>query len=362
MPLKIKEQKREKILAELSDRITGISDLAGVREPSAIFSFLVGRLGFLLSDNPDEVLSKKGVRIRRKINGIFKKVGTLTLKNKQIIENYGELLGGTPLEIDLPDEPVIWCANHGFIDDVLATVLAAKRHAYILFASLLHFFNTPDGITAYINGVVMINRKNTSSKQSSVNKAVRAMSMGADLIVCPEGVWNKTPDKLMLDLWPGVYRISRETGCKVVPVIHYLDNPHKGGKENPIHTVVTPPLDISVMLEQEGLQLLRDTMASYYYLLMEKYGKGSRKELLGGFDTSHEAWESYIAMHTAEVLYYDTEIEFCADYRVKWKTSPEEVWLPVAQITNESACNMLHIKYAQEVVETQRQRDYQHRY
>ncbi len=42
------------------------------------------------------------------------------------------------------------------------------------------------------------------------------------LIVFPEGVWNKSPNALSLELWPGIYRIACETGAKIVPIVHYI--------------------------------------------------------------------------------------------------------------------------------------------
>ncbi len=70
-------------------------------------------------------------------------LGPYFLQVPQIFENRNflrnpdsneKLVLDTP--ILLPPEPVIWAANHAFKDDALATILAAKRHAYILFGSL----------------------------------------------------------------------------------------------------------------------------------------------------------------------------------------------------------------------------------
>lgn len=68
----------------------------------------------------------------------------------------------------------------------------------------------------------MMNRKVEASRRASIPKAVKAMQLGADLVVFPEGVWNKSPNKLILDLWPGIYRIACEIGAKVVPIVHYI--------------------------------------------------------------------------------------------------------------------------------------------
>lgn len=312
-----KEKQIKKILTKMGSSVTGLSDIAGDGEPSRLFYLQADRMAYLMSGEPERVLSERTVRIRRKINQIIKLVGPVFLERKQVFESKNALLGIDEPDkpIDLPKEAVIWCPNHGFKDDVLATVLAC-RHAHILFGSLPMYFNTIDGLTAFINGVVMCNRKVSASRHASVENAKRVMAMGADLRMYPEGVWNKTPDKLVLDLWPGAYRIAKETGCKLVPVIHYLADLHKKYPGNIIHTVVADPISMEGLSEKEGLALLRDTMATWYYLMMEKYGRSTREDLLEGFDTADSAWDSYIAMHTGAVAFYDREIELKVEITV----------------------------------------------
>ena len=55
--------------------------------------------------------------------------------------------------------------------------------------------------------------------------------------------------------------------------------------------------------EQEGLTLLRDTMATWYFYLMEKYGHSTREELLEGFETAWYVGKLYRNAHrVCEIL------------------------------------------------------------
>lgn len=191
------KKKLNKILQKYNGIITGANDLTAGAEPSALFYFLADHLCYLLDNDPQKVVSAKGIAWRRKFHPIIKKLGVHFLSTPQVFENRNFLknpqatkIAPDP-EIVLPNEPVIWAANHSFKDDTLATILAAKRHTYILFGSLPQFYNTFDGITAWLNGVVMTNRKVSDSRKSSVQKAVKAMRLGADMLIFPEGVWNK---------------------------------------------------------------------------------------------------------------------------------------------------------------------------
>lgn len=53
--------------------------------------------------------------------------------------------------------------------------------------------------------------------------------------------------------------------------------------------------------EQEGLTLLRDTMAIWYFYLMEKYVHSTREELLEGFETASDVWERMADIHNIQI-------------------------------------------------------------
>ena len=366
---KVIKKEDEQLLDEISslygDKISNTNDLTGGEKPTLLFYFLARHLRYLLDDEPELTLSKEGIEFRRKINVLLKKVGKYFLKNPQIFENRQELINPgcekNDTEIQLPKEPVIWMANHAFKDDTLATILAAKRHAYILFGSLPQFYNTFDGVTAYLNGVAMTNRKVKSSRHSSIDKAKYLIGNGADLMMFPEGVWNKTSESLIIHLWPGIYRTSQETGAKVVPIVHYLRDMAKPGKDNPIHTVVDDPIDITNMSEKQALSYLRDVMATWVYLMMEKYGKSTRDECFNGSSSYDEIWERELIKRVATTGRYDTEIEYCADYRPRDIINPEDVWKDIAELPL-SKDNMDSVIYAKKLVLERNKRNFQHRF
>ena len=94
--------------------------------------------------------------------------------------------------------------------------------------------------------------------------------------------------------------------CRVL----WIRNTEDPSPENVIHTVVDEPLRLDDLPEKEALSLLRDRMATWYYLMMERYGQSTRQDLLSDFGSSEEAWEDYIAEHTRPIYYYDKEIDF----------------------------------------------------
>lgn len=342
----------KKIEKKYKDKIINIKDLLGNKRPSILFYFLANRFDYLLDNDENKIISEKSMKYRDKINKIVKKCGPSFLKSKQVFEdrnelrffNYKEQLKlGENVELDTnllakdegiklnKDETVIWVANHGFKDDALATVLSANKNAYILFGSLPQFYNTIDGIISWLNGVILVNRKLDSSKKSSIKKCVKVLKMKKDIIIYPEGVWNKSPNKPVLHLWPGIYKIAKEANVRVVPVIHYKKDLHKN---DIIHTVVDEPIDLTKFSEEEALIYLRDKLAYWTYLMMQKYGKTTRDELLKNHYYSVEAWEEQLKERIKTVDYYDPEIETTADYQTKKEMEYYKVLQDIAKIKN----------------------------
>ena len=339
--------KETKIMKSFDGSITGSADLLGKASPSLLFPFMsrIGRQ--LLKCEPQELSGKKSRFLRRYFQ-FGRLLAPTSMAYRQIIE------GKRP---ELSKEPVIWCANHSFKDDVAATIRVA-RHAYVFFGSLPIFFNTFDGLGIWLNGCVLCNRKLRKSRHHAYQCASRLLEKGTDLILFPEGVWNITPEKIILDLWPGAVRLAQEQRVKIVPIVHYLRDPHRKYQGNVIHTSIGEPLCMDGMTEEEGIILLRDTMASMYYELMDQYGHSTRAELLSEYKTADEAWSAYMDVHTS-LKYFDTEIESAADYRSRRIVHPADVWQNVAAIEKLNSGNMAHILYARELLWHEKRRDFQ---
>ena len=218
------------------------------------------------------------------------------------------------------------------------------------------FYNTFDGITAWLNGVILLNRKNKDSKKSVIEKCDYVINSKKDLIVYPEGVWCKSPNALMLDLWPGIYRICKDTGCKVVPVSHYIRNCELKDKNNYIHTVVDDPIRLDDLSEKAALEYLKEVICTWYYLMMEKYGKSTREEELKGYKDSTEAWEDKLIKRLSTAERYDSEIEKSADYLTKEKFDYFEAWNDIANIKNITSNNIHQVNNAKVIVKNNFQR------
>ena len=208
----------------------------------------------------------------------------------------------------------------------------------------------------------MVNRNKPSSKKASYEKCKKAIDLGADLIIFPEGVWNKSPNKLVQNLWPGVYRIAREKNIKIVPVIHYKRDLHSLDKNDTIYTVIDEAIDVSNLSEEEALTKLRDTYATWVYLMMEKYGKSTREEEVKVFDNSLLAWDSYLKKRIDTADRYHFDIETRSQYFDKKQDEQIKIWEDISNIENITPRNVKMVEQAKEDVKVLKKCDFQRRF
>lgn len=250
-------------------------------------------LEYLISDNPEDVISKRGIKLRKMFHPIFVKLLPLTSQNKLKIvkDGFGEY--------EIPkDKKIIYVASHGFKDDIALSLMAAKYHAYMVFASIPDFFYTIDGYALWANGVFLMDRKDEASKKALLSKVKYGFEQGLKrVIICPEGVWNKDPNEVILDLWKGSYLAAKENDALIVPISLLnkdmrLDGDRPNNKKGTCYATVGNPIDVSTLDEKEAIELIRDTLATGKYNLMEKYSKADRDSL--GYNPD-EYWEEYVS-------------------------------------------------------------------
>lgn len=171
-------------------------------------------LQYLLSNNPDDVLSKKGIKVRRFFNPLFRKVMMLSTSGKLIVKQ----------KADIPDDKrIIYACTHGFRDDIIFSMKTIDKHVYLLYGSLLDFYESSHGYGLWANGVIIVDRKDKDSRKASINKMKRAIELGADIIMFPEGTWNKNQNMAVQKLYPGIYDVAKDTNALIAPVATVLN-------------------------------------------------------------------------------------------------------------------------------------------
>lgn len=135
------------------------------------------------------------------------------------------------------------------------------------------------------------------------------LKLGGNVMIFPEAVWNMSPNQLVRKLYSSVYRIAKESNASVIPISTMM----YGDK---IYVSRGRALHFDSLEQQETLTILRDSMASLKWNIMETYGFSTRKELLGE-KTPEEYWEEHLENYIARQEVYEREEESHAHYMDK---------------------------------------------
>lgn len=171
-------------------------------------------LNYLLDNNPNKTISKFGIKIRKIINPLFRQVMMLFTNGKLKIVRKG---------IVPKNQKIIFAGTHGFHDDIIFTMKTANKHSYLLYGSLMDFYNSFHGLGLWVNGVILVDRKEKESRKSCINKMVKVLNYNTNIVMFPEGTWNKNESLSVQKLYPGIYDVAEKTGALVVPIATVLD-------------------------------------------------------------------------------------------------------------------------------------------
>ena len=351
-----KEERLSKIVSKYQDCLEENQDLYANQDPSFLFYIMANSFSYLMDNNPEVAVKEWEVKIRKPLHIFTKILGPFFLSGKQVFEDRNLLVDKDSTEKDqgitLPKEPVIWVSNHSFRGDSLASLMATKRDAFALVGNVAQFYNSIEGIPAYVNGTVLVNRRNKKSRKAAIKKCKRVIDYGGDVLIYPEGVSNKTPNALSLHLFSGFYKIAKDKNSKIIPIIHYKENSFSNSKQDVIHTVIDDPIDVSKMTQEEALITLKDTFAYWKYLMMERYGQSTREKELNGQDPITH-WEE--VLENRPIGRYDKKAEI-----TYYPKSEREYFQALEDIASleETKDNVLLVEDAKKLVKNQFQRRY----
>lgn len=270
----------------------------------------------LLDDDVDKSVNKTGIAVRKVINPLMQLALPLITYTKIHIVSRAKMPKG---------RRIIFACTHGFYDDAALGMVTTHKPFYVLFGSLPRAIGSIDGIFAWMLGSIFVDRTDKASRRAGKKKMLRALELGTNIMIYPEGVWNIHPSKLMSGLYPGVYDTAVASGALVAPIACL-----RNGKES--YSVLGEAFDISQYDRKEGIRVLRDKMATLRYDLMEKYAQDTRDNYPHGREALKEYWDHYIDSLIEEVGQYDRETEAKVTWREPGVVEPEEAFAHLSKL------------------------------
>ena len=255
-------------------------------------------LNYLLSNNVQETLSKKGIYIRKIAAPLLRYIYGFQSDYKYILDSKEPLKHST--------KGRIYIINHRQSDDLLFGAKAIGKSGYFVFGNpTLATESLAIGYGLWMYGMILVQRGKKDSRKACYEKMKYVLQNGGNIIILPEGYWNLDDDGqkdlkhnadghnsenwLIQDFNIGAFRLAQELGCEIVPtVLHYdeigdLKCYAKRGKA------------FSISKEDDVFKKkdeILEYMMNCYYELMEKYSSYSRKYLESNYGDLKEQWKS----------------------------------------------------------------------
>lgn len=130
----------------------------------------------------DDFTSPAGLIIRRMINPVFRRLLRFGTRRKIVIEQYPKLERG---------QPYIFSATHSFDDDIISTLGAIDRSAYVLIGTTNQIEHNPKMYVGWMNGMIYVDRLDPQSRKDSVSKMVKVLKHGTRPCLKNTVSWSK---------------------------------------------------------------------------------------------------------------------------------------------------------------------------
>lgn len=260
----------------------------------------------------DNFTTPVGLKIRRFINPVFRRLLKLGTRRKIIVEQYPKLEKG---------KPYIFASTHSFDDDVISYLSTIDRSTYFLAGTSEQILYNPQMYAGWANGMVYVDRLDPVSRKESVVKLKKVLEMGSSVLIYPEGGWNNTENLMVQPLFGGVYYLNRDTMCPVVPIATF----HESGSDK-IYVRAGESMSFENMEKKKALRVLRDEMATLVYEMMAAHGTKIKREELDKSDFRLEFMEERRQEYLRVPWTKDVWEEELTFYHDKDNPLPVKVW------------------------------------
>lgn len=261
----------------------------------------------------------RGIELRKKIHNILLsliKIDRLlsgeelyVINDRRERDKKGNLMTGTPK---------IYACTHIGGHDVERVFEAIEEHAYLFIGDLKELYTDAMGLVLDANGAIKLDTSDKTDRHIAYQRSIELLNKGGNILIFPEGVWNVSPNKPVLYLYPGTLKMANETHADIIPVaIEQYANRFFVSIGKEIHYDKDKSSNIPLMTET-----LRDAMATLKWDIWSTVGISTRKSItedeINGFQERiiKRCDYDFSAAELERTLYWPHEI-----------TQPEEVYI-----------------------------------
>ncbi len=190
-------------------------------------------------------------------------------------------------------------------------------------------YRTLDGFITYLNGVVYVDSDFSDDKKVAKETMIKILKQKGSIMWFPEGIWNLSPNQLMLPCPYGIIEVAYLTNATIVPIA--LEQKDKDFYVNIGSPLICKDLnfdDINSKTQKiEAINKLRDIMATLKWEIWEKFPIEQRKNIPSNY------YEKFVEQKISEWPYFTEEAINKRIYKPKNIVTYSEVFEPISNLS-----------------------------
>ncbi len=182
---------------------------------------------------------------------------------------------------NIPYGPVIFASTHQGVLDGFVWIPDCPKHAIIFHGAEV----SKALLLAQVNtGLILVSRDHEKT-ENRLNAKLDMMSIllqGHSVFICPEGIWNLSPNRLHLPINWGIVDIAQKTKVPIVPVVieNTYDTSTEKEKITKIHIRYGRPIVVTETDDLIGkLEEYKEIISTIRWELIEEKGLYSRNDI-----------------------------------------------------------------------------------
>lgn len=257
-------------------------------------------------------LHNMSLKTRKRLYPLLYRI--LKIRNKLL----GNKLSMLNNEFEHTDRPKIFAITHLGKLDIEMISEALKEHYYVLSGDFENLHGTMDGLFLEVNGIIYLKEDNHEDRKRVRNTMINTLKQGGNIMYFPEGTWNLSPNLPVLDIFPGIIDIAKESNAIIVPIaIEQYDHEFIG---NVGHNIDVNKLYEQGLSKEEIKRTIRDSLATLKWKIYESV------PMLEETDRNDEYFEQLVAQRMSEWKGFTLEEVKSKEYKDPNITSPEEAF------------------------------------
>jgi 1-acyl-sn-glycerol-3-phosphate acyltransferase len=140
------------------------------------------------------------------------------LKLSRIVSKIQVVTMNTVIPEVTGNRPIIFVITHVSRDDMTVFNEVVKRHYTVLSGDYESLCDNVEGFIIRLNGVLFFDMNSTSERKTIVPRVSAVLENGDNILCSMEAAWNLSPNKLVLELFPGMIRAALNSNAVILPV------------------------------------------------------------------------------------------------------------------------------------------------